>query len=276
MLINTSSPNQLWVSLNEILSACSRTIDETFLAIIKLSEEELNEFDLRRFLGIECINNCVEVMSAAKITFHHYSRRRTRPENKDLLTLHEALLTSTEISKWFRKYEVTFERGPDKCIETYYKGKLVDWKELNPRNLSRLETRLGCSSRPADSCINGYLFNSFIWEEHDISHLRRGSEIILDISEALKIPSILYDWVENSKEYVITVTTEFKDILLGDHPELSEEEKAIHVLQVLLTNLSNYRQDSKDLSIHNPIIRLGDITKIHKHNVSVREVRPSK
>ncbi|PEX84265.1 hypothetical protein [Bacillus cereus] len=206
-LINTTNPDQIYKSLALILEIRKEYLEHYILKnCFYLTNLDVNEIDINHLfqylskLNLD-YNNDIQFDSVA---VSHLTARNNEHDihNQTLYNLFDALTKESDLSRSFSKLNITFQRD-ENTINTYYKGKLIDWSDYNKDNAYRVNVRLG-KTNSTDRCICGFLFNDKIFENSNLSSFQEIPEIVLDILTLFKEHTAIDAWKQQTKTYIVT------------------------------------------------------------------------
>ena len=155
MYIDTKSVNCMERCVSDFLNM---TAKELYINLDNISKKcVINQwnFDSEKFekLSKIMINKSVNA-ELDEILFFHLSRRLIGTE-QDVkgYNLKELLTTSNAMSEFLNAHRIKFVEG-DQHIETFFRGKKVDWNCCLKGNSEYIKLRLGYYKGREDYCIN--------------------------------------------------------------------------------------------------------------------------
>lgn len=258
MLLNTISSELLVKSLAEILFTDKSTIIEFFDEEAEgIINEHYNEYtiDSLHLNKIRKLCSCSKIQNIDAIVVNHITPRKNYDTLmlEDIMTLPQALLRDTELSRYLKKRGFEFEFVNNKILSKR-NGELIDWNNLKQSNILM---RFGGRYSLYDYNLNGYLFATE-WLKEFCRGWLGSPEILKSISTAFDDHSIADDYAAKCKNYLISfkVGLENVDIECKDS-SMSNAEKNELLLKYSINALAHWlKAKGNKTDCVNPIIML--------------------
>lgn len=279
-VLNTMSKENLLESMSKLLN-CSETSIEVFAYDLRNINRNTNVDDINlnnffNFVGIDVSNRnrLFKLVRFDSIIVSHLTSRIENVEfcKEPLLNLFDALSSETQLSKFFKFEGFKFIKKGKKLI-TIYNGQEIDWEKLRDygdinSNIAMIKRRLLGGRYDADRCVNGFLFNDYIWEDGNVKHIIKCPEIMQDICYVLGRQDIVKKWIEKAKTHVICFKAKIRDIVIDNRTNYrTEKSKVYYFYRQALYYIAMKKWGFWDPRFHNPIIRLKDNLNVSAENI---------
>lgn len=190
----------------------------------------------------------------------HLSRRLNGTDLRENNNLEQILLEDTSISKFFKKHNVTFEKG-EGHINMFYKGELQPLDnefKYDGGNIYYVRSRLGYNTAQ-DYCVNGFAFRSYLEKNNYYNVLSSGPEIMQNIEWLLGINGMISDYCNNSKYYCMEYLIPLLEVIFDiNNPPKTDCEKTVEFLKQAILRLYDEWIESSFICDENLILRLSD------------------
>ena len=231
--IDTRTRSSLKQGVKKYLNLTEDELGEIFESIYYDTEKEPSEW-IEDFLADYTINETLEY-----IQMFHLSRRLNDTDLYANNNLEQLLLVESPISEFFKKHNVTFERG-EGHIDMFYKGKLqpLDNEFMYDRgNMYYIRSRLGYNAAQ-DYCVNGFAFRWHLEKNHYFTALSSSPELVQNIEWLLNINGMIWDYYNNSKYYCIEYLVPLSEVIFDmNYPPTTEQDKTKELLSQSLLRL---------------------------------------
>lgn len=176
------------------------------------------------------------------IQLYHLSRRLNDTDLTKNWNLQKVLLDESPLTKFFRKYDVTFELYEGK-VNMFYNGQLVEFVENGyggyKNTLAKyFKRRLGHMGEP-DYCVNGFMFRFSLEDEMTyFNALNRCPEFVDRVAKYLDIKGMKEDYCINSKYYCMEYIIPIDEVIISGMPLLmTKNEKELFLYREILLKL---------------------------------------
>ncbi|MDR4943059.1 hypothetical protein RGU39_21095 [Bacillus wiedmannii] len=267
-LINTTDSDQIYKTLSLILEIRKEYLEHyIFKNCFYLANLDVNEMDINhlfQYLSKSNLdyNNDIQFDSVA--VSHLTARNNGHDiENQPLYNLFDALTKESDLSQSFSKLNIKFQRN-ENTINTYYRGKLIDWSDYNEVNAYRVNVRLG-KTQSTDRCICGFLFNDKIFENSNISSFREIPEVALDILTLFKEQAAIDAWKQQTKTYIVTFKVPITQVNFNQ--QFSDvKDKQLFIIKQCIQYLCKNKLNQWE-SYHNPMVFLNEDINVNSNNI---------
>lgn len=195
-----------------------------------------------------------------ELSFYHFSRRLHGTENDVTgCNLKDLLLAKNMFSDFLMDHGITFALNGE-SIDTIYKGKHVHWKKRINGNPYYMLSRLGSNGEIGDYCFNGLAFKDAILNNIYSRSLFYCPEIITQLSECLRCPSLEEDYSNNSDYYLYEYRVPINQVLFDAHDDYTIPQKQEYFICRIAERLHEYMYSDGQLmrDDRNPILRIHD------------------
>ena len=256
--INAETQSSLRDSILEFFNLTKDEL-ELFFWSMKFRANEEVEKQIRDFVESRTSKETFEF-----IQMFHLSRRLNGSDPSCNENLAKVLLEDSPVSRFLKKYELTFRKGEDH-IDMFFKGKLQTLENEDEYgvygNIYYIRSRLGYNTEQ-DYCVNGFAFRSYLEKNHYSQALSRGPELLQNIERLLDIDGMVSDYCKNSKYYCIEYLVPLSEVYfdLDYHPPKTDREKTLELLKWSMLRL--YNEWLGIISGENLVLRLADDTSV--------------
>ncbi|HFU7058388.1 TPA: hypothetical protein ACGN81_005507 [Bacillus cereus] len=267
-LINTTNPDQIYKSLALILDIRKEYLEHyIFKNCFYLANLDVNEIDINHLfqylskLNMEYNSN----IQFDSVAISHLTARNNEHDilNQPLYNLFDALTKESDLNQSFSKLDIKFQRD-ENTINTYYRGKLIDWSDYNESNAYRVNVRLG-KTQSTDRCICGFLFNDKIFENSNVSSFREIPEVALDILTLLKEHAAIDAWKQQTKTYIVTFKVPITQINFNQQFS-GVKAKQLFIIKQCIQYLCKNKLNQWE-SYHNPMVFLNEDINVNSNNI---------
>lgn len=233
--IDTKTQTSLKHGVMDFLNLTECEMEQIFESIYYDTEKEPWEW-VQDFL-----TNYISDEKLEYLQMFHLSRRLDGTDIKINNNLQKLLIEETPISKFLKKYNITFKKG-DNHIDIFLDNKLqvLDDEYGNGRgNVYYLRWRLGYNEEQ-DYCVNGFAFRSYLEKNDYFRRLSRCPELIDNLERIMGINGMCEDYYDNSKYYCIEYLIPIKDIIFDiNNPPITEDDKTVNTDELVHTARSS-------------------------------------
>lgn len=256
--IDTRTQDSLKQGIMELLNLSAVEILEIFMSIYENTEKEPWKW-VQDFLFDYVVDETLEY-----IQMFHLSRRLNGTELQENNNLSQLLLEESPLSNFFKKHNVTFEPS-EGHIDMYYDGELQpldDEFRYGEGNVYYIKSRLG-HYKNQDYCVNGFVFRSYLEENHYFSALSYCPELVDNIERLLGIHGMSEDYYNSSKYYCIEYLIPMSEVIFDmENPPETNSGKTIEFLSQAILRLYYEWLGCSFISDENLILRLSDDANI--------------
>lgn len=256
--IDTKTQTSLKHGIMDFLNLTECEMEQIFESIYYDTEKEPWEW-VQDFL--------INYISDEKLEYlqmFHLSRRLDGTDIKINNNLQKLLIEETPISKFFKKYNITFKKG-DNHIDIFGDNKLQVLNEEygnDSGNVDYLRWRLGYNEEQ-DYCVNGFAFRSYLEKNDYFRTLSRCPELVDNIERIMNIYGMSEDYYNNSKYYCIEYLIPIKEIIFDiNNPPNTEVDKTFEFVKYAILRLYDSWRESSFVCDENLILRLADDANI--------------
>lgn len=256
--IDTKTQASLKHGVMDFLNLTECEMEQIFESIYYDTEKEPWEW-VQDFL-----TNYISDEKLEYLQMFHLSRRLDGTDIKINNNLQKLLIEETPISKFFKKYNITFKKG-DNHIDIFWDNKLQVLNEEygnDSGNVYYLRWRLGYNEEQ-DYCVNGFAFRSYLEKNDYFRTLSRCPELVDNIERIMNIYGMSEDYYNNSKYYCIEYLIPIKEIIFDiNNPPNTEVDKTFEFVKYAILRLYDSWRESSFVCDENLILRLADDANI--------------
>ena len=256
--IDTKTQTSLKHGIMDFLNLTECEMEQIFESIYYDTEKEPWEW-VQDFL-----TNYISDEKLEYLQMFHLSRRLDGTDIKINNNLQKLLIEETPISKFFKKYNITFKKG-DNHIDIFGDNKLQVLNEEygnDSGNVDYLRRRLGYNEEQ-DYCVNGFAFRSYLEKNDYFRTLSRCPELVDNIERIMNIYGMSEDYYNNSKYYCIEYLIPIKEIIFDiNNPPNTEVDKTFEFVKYAILRLYDSWRESSFVCDENLILRLADDANI--------------
>jgi hypothetical protein len=257
--LNTSSTNDLFNSVISLFNITKHSVLE-YIAFIgnRVIENRFDEYTIDKFPMKEFIQYCnVKTLpNIDEIIVNHITPRidLTRIINEDIMTLPNALIKDTELSRYLKKKGFVFRFENDFVVASR-NGYDIDFTKLKQSEMMIM--RFGGKYSLFDFNINGYLFTQHIIF-YDCKGWLGSPEILKSIANAYDDIKIANDFADNSQNYLLSFRVPISNIdIESTQLKLPHKIKSELLLKYSINTLIHELYDRKHIEkYYNPTIML--------------------
>ena len=189
--------------------------------------KEMEDNDLQSFDDtiVNTLKGKKLVYQIEELSFYHFSRRLHGTENDVTgCNLKDLLLAKNIFSDFLMDHGIVFALNGE-SIDTIYKGQHVHWKKRINGDPYYMLSRLGSNGEIGDYCFNGLAFKDAILNNIYSRSLFYCPEIITQLSECLRCPSLEEDYSNNSDYYLYEYRVPINQVLFDAHDDYTIPQK---------------------------------------------------
>lgn len=255
MFIDTRSKNSMTQSICNLFNISEEDLMNKLDRIGDVTAIDDNYIErLDDFIGQNVKNYPNEIL------LFHFSRRlhgtEDETEGRNLLNL---LTTENPFSNFMKRANIEFSQGKEH-IETFYKGKEVDWDRCWHGNSSYMKVRLGYIKGREDFCFNGFAFKDLLYKNEYARILYSMPEFLNQLIQCIECNSLGKDYTEHSDYYCYEYRLPMEIVVFDTNDKYSLHQKQKYLIRCILQRLAEYNSlDTKYMFDNdNPIVRLPD------------------
>ncbi len=255
MYIDTHTENDMIASVCQALKISQFELRDQLYRLNMMAKDDDDYNDLvDSFINKKLTNPPDEIL-----LFHLSRRLHGTEDNLEGKNLAELLTTRNAFSNILRQSGLEFLKG-EHHIETFYKGKSVDWDKCHNGNPCYMKSRLGYFTGREDYCFNGFAFKDLIYKNIYARLLFNLPEFLQQLIACLGCESIEKEYMKNSSYFCYEYKIPLELVIFDGKETYSYEQKQKYLLRCTLLRIAQYQNsDKRDIiDPDNPILRLDD------------------